>query len=143
MDSCQPPWPPTRPLVLVVDGHEDTRALYALALSAMGFNVVAAQDGDDACRRACETHPDIIVIDLPMPNHDGWQLLHDLKQDPRTRDIAVVAVTGHVQESVRAHAERDGVAAFFSKPCLPNELASGLRQVLNGRIHARASSSGT
>jgi two-component system cell cycle response regulator DivK len=137
MDRRRPRKPPTRPLVLVVDGHEDTRALYALALSAMGFDVVVAQDGD-AYRRAWETHPDIVVTDLPRPNDDGWQFLHDLRQDPRTREIPVVAVTGHVQRSVRERAERDGFAAFFPKPCLPDELALGLRQVLDGQIHAHA-----
>ena len=50
--------PPERPLVLIVEGHDDTRAMYALALSAMGFDVVATQDGTEAYRRAWEIHPD-------------------------------------------------------------------------------------
>jgi CheY-like chemotaxis protein len=136
MDRRHPRNPPTRPLVLVVEGHEDTRALYAFALSAMGFDVVAAQDGAEAYRRACELRPDIIVTDVPMPNYDGWQFLEDLKQNARTRDIPLVAVSGHVQRSLRGDAERHGFAAFFPKPCLPDELASGLRQVLDGKAHA-------
>lgn len=124
--------------MLVVEGHEDTRVLFELALPAMGFDVVAARDGDDTYGRAWETHPDIIVTDLPMPNDDGWQFLHDLRQDPHTRDIPVVAVSGYVQRSVRERAERDGVAAFFPKPCVPDELAAALRQVLDGTLHAHA-----
>jgi CheY-like chemotaxis protein len=123
--------PPARPLVLIVEGHEDTRALYALALSANGFEVVAVADGNEAYQRAWEVHPDIIVTELPMPDYDGWQFLHDLKRNPRTRDIPLVAVSGYVQQSVRERVERDGFAAFFPKPCPPDELGLALRQLLN------------
>ena len=138
MDRRRPRRPPTRPLVLVVDAHDDTRALYALALSVMGFDVVAACDADDGCRRVWETHPDIIVTELEVPHYNGWQFLHDLKQNAHTRDIPVVAVSAHVQETVRERAEREGFAAFFPKPCMPDQLASGLRQVLDGHGHAQA-----
>jgi two-component system, cell cycle response regulator DivK len=130
---------PTRPLVLIVEEHEDTRALYSLALSANGFDVVAAADGAEVCERAWAIHPDIIVTDLPMPGYDGWQFLHDLKQNPRTRDIPVVAVSSFVQHSLRERAQREGFAAFFPKPCLPDELAAGLRYVLDGQHHAHSS----
>jgi len=137
MDRRRPRNPPTRPLVLIVEGHEDTRALYALALSATGFDVVAVQDGAEACTRAWEIHPDIIVTDLPILNGNGWQFLRDLKQTARTRDIPVVAVSGYVQRSQRERAEREGCAAFFPKPCLPDELAAGLRQLLDEKAHAQ------
>jgi two-component system, cell cycle response regulator DivK len=132
MDRRRPRNSPVRPLVLIIERHDDTRAMYGLALSAMGFDVVAAQDDADAYRRAWEVHPDIIVTDLPTPTHDGWQFLQDLKQNPRTRDIPLVAVSGHPQRSAHEHAERDGFAAFFLKPCPPDELAAGLRHVLDG-----------
>lgn len=136
MDRRHPRNPPTRPLVLVVEGHEDTRAMYALALSALGFEVVVAQDDSDAYRRAWEIHPDIIVTDLPMPNYEDWQFLQALKQDARTRDIPVVAVSGYIDRSLRERAERDGFDAFFPKPCLPDELASRLRHMLDEKAHA-------
>ena len=138
MDRRRPRNPPTRPLVLLIEGHEDTRALYALALSTNGFEVVPVANSTEADRRAWELHPDIIVTDLPIPNGDGWQFLQSLKQNPRTRDIPVVAVSGYVQPSLRDRAEREGVAAFFPKPCLPNELAAGLRHVLNTQSDAHA-----
>jgi len=123
-----------RPLVLLIEAHEDTRALYALALSASGFDVDMLDDGGEPYRRACDVHPDIIVTDLPMPNFDGWQFLLDLKQDPATCNIPVVAVSGYIQRSMRERAERHGFAGFFTKPCLPGELVAGLRLVLHGNI---------
>ena len=138
MDRPRPLTPPTRPLVLLAEDHEDTSALYALALSMSGFEVVPAADGVEAFKRASEIHPDIIVTDLAMPNCDGWQFLQDLKQDVRTRSIPVVAVSGYAERSLRERAASYGFAAFFPKPCLPDALAAGLRQVLDGTTPAHA-----
>ena len=135
MDNRRPRIPPSRPLVLIVEGHDDTRALYAIALSAMGFDVIPTRDGTEASRRAWEMRPDIIVTDHPMPTDDGRQCLRDVRANPRTRDIPVVAVSD-AQRSLRERAERDGFAAFFPKPCPPGELAAGLRQVLGGMASA-------
>ncbi len=127
---------PQRPLVLLVDSRPETLALCALALSATGFNVVPATDGAEAVIRACETRPDIIVTELPMPHYDGWQFLQDLKRSPHTRNIPVVAMSDHVQASIREQPDHDGFAALFTRPCLPGELAEGLRQVLDRKTHA-------
>jgi len=133
MERRHPRHPPTRPLVLIVDGHEDTRALYALALSANGFDVVPALDGDDGFERAWMTHPDVIVTEVALPT-DGWGFVHSLKLDPRTRDIPILVLTGYAQPSVRDRAAREGCAAVMTKPCLPEELARGLRQVLDHHV---------
>ena len=144
MDRRRPRNPPNRPLVLIVEADDDSRAMYALALSAMGFDVVAAQDGTEAYRRAWDIHPDIIVTDLPRPNDDGCQLLDALKQDPRTRDVPVVAMSGSVQQLLQHEGvNRDGFAAFFPKACLPDDLAAGLRQVLYGTSVQRPGADGS
>ncbi len=116
----------TRPLVLIVESHEDTRALYAIGLSSMGFEVVAEGNCSDAYGRAWRLHPDVIVTDLALR-------LHDLKQDPRTRDIPVVVITSDGQQVVRERVERERGAACLLKPCLPDALAVELRHVLAGR----------
>ena len=125
---------PGRPLVLIVDHHADTRELYGDSLAALGFKTIAAADGAQARRRAWESHPDIVVTDLALPGVDGWQLIRDLKREARTRDIPVVLVTGLAAPWLRQRAEREGCAACFVKPCLPDELAIQLRQVLDGIV---------
>ena len=130
MDRRHPRHPPTRPLVLIVDGHEDTRELYALALPALGIDVMTADDGVEAYRRAWESHPDIIVTESALPPRDAWELLRDLKNDPRTRDIPVVVVSADAQQPVRERAAREGCAVFFGKPCLPEDLAIELQHLL-------------
>ena len=119
-----------------MDGHAETLALYALVLSATGFDVVSAKDGTEAHGRVRETRPDIIVTEFPMPDDGGWQFLQDLKRSARTRNIPVVALSGNVKGPILGRAPREGVAAIFVTPCLPNELAEGLRRVLDGQTHA-------
>ena len=130
--------PPSRPLVLIIDGHDDTRGLYVQALSALGFEAIAVDDDAHAYERAWESRPDIIVTELTLPHIDGWHLLQRLKSDARTRSIPVVVVTGQAAPDVRERAEREGGAAFFLKPCLPDDLAIQLRQLIEGRAPATA-----
>jgi two-component system, cell cycle response regulator DivK len=134
MDRRHPRNVPSRPLVLIVDDHDDTRELYVQSLSALGFEAIAAGDCAEAARRAWESHPDIVVTDLTLRGGDGWQLIEDLRREARTRDIPIVLLTGHAAQSLRERAEREGCAEYFVKPCLPEELAAALRQVLDRTI---------
>jgi CheY-like chemotaxis protein len=135
MESRRPVATSTRPIVLIVDGHDETLALYALALSGMGFDVVAARNTEDAYHRARRTHPDIIVTEISHPMNDGWSFVDNLKHDTRTRDIPVVVLTGHGQPSLRERSEREGCAATLLKPCLPEQLALRLRVLLGRSIN--------
>lgn len=142
MDRRRPRNMPSRPLVLIVDDDDDTRELYVQGLGAFGFEAIAAADSEQAFLRAWQCHPDIVVTDLTLRGRDGWQLLHDLKCDARTQAIPVVLLTGYGGPSLRIRAEREGCAGFFVKPCLPDELATELRQVLERTIvHERVSTS--
>jgi CheY-like chemotaxis protein len=132
MDRRRPHRLPLRPLVLIVDGHGDTRHLYGEALAWHGFETIIAEDGIDAMRRAWETHPDIIVTEVAFPHGDGWTFVHDLKSNPRMHAIPIVVLTGQPQVAVRERARHEGCAAVFVKPYLPDQLASALRGVLDG-----------
>lgn len=115
--------------VLVVDDHEDTRQMSLIVLRSQGFDAAVAAGGEAAFDHACELNPAVIVTDLAMPDGDGWELIHKLAADPRTKDIPVVMLTACATEAVRSRAEREGLAAFFFKPCAPDVLAAELRRL--------------
>ncbi len=134
--------PPTRPLVLVVDDDDDTRELYVQSFVLFDFEAIGAADCGEAHRRVWDDHPDIVVTDLTLRDGNGWQLVQDLKREPRTRHIPVVLLTGHADPSLRERAEHEGCAGFFVKPCLPDELATEVRHVLETtNVHEGSSSS--
>ncbi len=121
------------PLVLVVDDYEDTRRIYSDYLRFAGFRVAAANDGAEAISKARELGPDVVVMDLAMPGVDGWTATRQLKGDPRTKNIYVMAVTGFNEDAHRLEAWRSGCDAFLQKPILPAEL---VRRIV-GRLTAR------
>ena len=118
-----------RHAVLVVDDHEDTVQMSLLVLQSQGFRAAAAVGAEEAFARACEDRPDVIVTDLAMPDGDGWELIQRLSSDPRTNQIPVVMLTACATEQVRERAVREGLAAFFFKPCPPDALAAELRRL--------------
>jgi CheY-like chemotaxis protein len=130
---------PARPLVLIADGHADTRELYSVALKMLGFETLTVADGKQAYERARDMHPDVIVTEIVFPRDDGWSLVDELKHDAQTRDIPVVVLTGHAEASVRERAGREGCAALLVKPYLPDELAHALHEVLGPPLHTPAS----
>jgi two-component system, cell cycle response regulator DivK len=122
---------PGKPLVLLVDDYADNREAYALYLRFKGYRVEEAEDGHQALERAFKSRPDLIVMDLSLPGLDGWQATRTLKQDRRTRDIPIIALTGHALEGESESARAAGCDAFITKPCEPNVLEAAIRKILD------------
>jgi CheY-like chemotaxis protein len=95
-----------RPSVLIVEDDRDGRLLLVEWLEQAGFRVAQAHNGLQALERAVELTPDVVVTDLNIPGIDGFELTRRLKQDPRTRNIPVLAMTGYAAfaaDPSRAH----------------------------------------
>lgn len=119
-------------MVLIVDDHEDSVAMYAFGLLALGFEPVTAITADDAFARTCELKPDVIVADMTLPDTSGLELTRRLRQDDRTKHTRIIVLTGHSSASVERQAYDAGCDRFVLKPCLPDTLALEIRSVLNG-----------
>jgi CheY-like chemotaxis protein len=123
---------PHRPLVLLVEDHEDTCELYETALQAFGFDTVCALTGKGGFDLAVNRRPDAIAMDISLPDIDGFELLERLKHDVRTAQIPVVVVSGHAFSHTQQRARDAGCAEYLSKPCLPDDLARHLHAVIIG-----------
>ncbi|MCK8499144.1 response regulator [Myxococcus fulvus] len=104
--------------------------MYAEYLEYVGFEVETARDGLEAVAKAQESEPDIILMDLSLPVMDGWEATRRIKQDSRTRDIPVMALTGHVLAGNAENARDAGADEFVAKPCLPQDLENKIRNML-------------
>jgi two-component system cell cycle response regulator DivK len=120
----------TRPLVLVVEDYQDAREMYAAYLQFSGFQVAEATNGVEAIEKSIELMPDIILMDLALPKMDGWEATRRLKMDERTRDIPVVALTGHALAGHAEGARQAGCDSFVTKPCLPDALVAEIQRML-------------
>lgn len=119
-------------VVLLVDDAVDNRVMYAEYLSFEGFRVIEADNGVQAIATARAQTPDAIVMDVGLPAIDGIEATKILRADPATKDIVVVALSGHGAD-VEERAAAAGVDRFVRKPCLPNELVDHLRLLLRER----------
>jgi two-component system, cell cycle response regulator DivK len=121
---------PSKKRVLVVDDFDDAREMYAEYLEFAGFTVETARNGQEAVEKAQEANPDIILMDLSLPVMDGWEATRLIKGDNRTRDIPVMALSGHVLAGSEHQAKDAGADEFVAKPCLPQDLESKIRNML-------------
>ncbi|WNG43498.1 response regulator [Archangium minus] len=119
-----------RTRVLVVDDFDDAREMYAEYLEYVGFQVEVARNGVEAVEKAQGAPPDIILMDLSLPVMDGWEATRLLKQDHRTRNIPVMALSGHVLAGNAEQARQAGADEFVAKPCLPQDLEDRIRRML-------------
>jgi len=118
------------PLVLVVDDAPDARTLYGEYLEYLGFRVETACNGAEAIQAVTRDWPAIIIMDLAMPEVDGWHAIKRLKGDPLTADIPIVALSAFTFGEEPQRAREAGADLCLSKPCLPSQLARVIRAML-------------
>jgi CheY-like chemotaxis protein len=128
----------TAPLVLIVDDNRDTREMYALYLTMVGYSVETAADGREAVVKAVTQRPDIIVMDLHMPGVDGWRAIREIRGEAKTAMTPIVVLTGHdFKHHLRASALAEGARSYLVKPCLPEQLAHEISEQL-GTLRKKA-----
>ena len=120
-----------RPIILVVDDHADSRELVTAVLLDLGVAVAEAATGAEALLRAwSKPYPHLVLIDLALPDCHGADVARTLKQDQRSSDIPVVALSASVMAADKQRAAMAGCAQFIEKPVIPDTLIALIRRVL-------------
>lgn len=105
--------------ILVVEDDTDNRRIVAKVLAVEGYDVIEATDGIEALAQARSQLPDMILMDLALPNMDGWEATRQLKGDPKTRAIPVVALTAFAMRGDEEQARAAGCDDYIPKPARP------------------------
>lgn len=114
----------SRRRILVIEDDDALATMYRSALSFAGFDVEVAGDGLTALEDIDEDHPDLVVLDLHLPQLDGAAVLREVSATPDTRDIPVIVVTG-------SDALLPGTPRVLRKPCDPGDLVAAVEQQLH------------
>lgn len=120
--------------VLVVDDHDDNRALLRIALRRQGVQVVEAGDGIEAVKMAYRSRPDLILMDISMPVMDGLDAVRQLKGVELTRSIPVVVISAHCGDPLMEKKVLDaGCLYCLSKPLDLDRIEEIVRDFKNGK----------
>ena len=125
MNATQP-----RARVLVVDDEADLVRILQLGLQAIGYHVETASDGQEALKKARETKPDIILLDLMLPKLDGYKVCRLLKFDERYKNIPIIILSARTQEGDQLLAMEMGANRFITKPYDFAEVLSHIETLL-------------
>lgn len=115
--------------ILAVDDEKHIVRLIQVNLERAGYQVVTAFDGVEALKKVQEENPDLVVLDVMMPQMDGFETLKNLKANPQTRDIPVIMLTAKAQDADVFRGWQSGVDCYLTKPFNPLELLTFVKRI--------------
>lgn len=116
--------------ILVVDDEPYMIRLLQHHIERAGYRLVKATNGREALERIAEDQPDLIIMDVMMPEINGLEVLAELRNHEQTKNLPVIIMTANAQRFTREQAEAAGVSAFLTKPFSPTQLMTEVRRHL-------------
>jgi DNA-binding response OmpR family regulator len=119
--------------VLVADDERDILELVAFRLERSGYEIVRANDGEEALRFALEQRPDLAVLDVMMPKLNGYDVTREIRRHEQTRTMPVILLTARAQEADVTRGFEAGADDYLKKPFSPQELGARVQAILDLR----------
>ena len=123
--------------ILVVDDDRRVVELLTIALTAYGFRVIQAGDGDEALRVAAREHPDLVVLDVRLPKRSGFEVCEQLRKDPDDPQVPIILVSAAAETEARLQGLGRGADDFVAKPFSPKELIARIKRLLARSAESR------
>jgi DNA-binding response OmpR family regulator len=117
--------------ILVVDDEVNITQILEFSIGAEGFEVISAQNGEEAIEKARKEQPDLIILDIMMPKIDGYEACRILKANPLTRNIPVVLLTAKGRDIDKRLGYEVGATDYIVKPFSPSKLVERIQQLLS------------
>jgi CheY-like chemotaxis protein len=117
--------------ILYIEDHPAQRDIMAQMLELSGYEVAAACDGIDGLEQARSSRPDLILMDLRMPRMDGFEAIRELRNDPDTADIPIIAISAWASAKHKERAIDAGANEHFTKPVDLTRLLETISRLLN------------
>jgi DNA-binding response OmpR family regulator len=125
-----------RKRILIVEDNSDLLELLRLSFKAAGFSIATATNGIDAIKKTRSLNPDLILLDLILPELDGFAVCEILRKDPETVSVPIVVLTGLSSQFTRYAGLESGATEFVTKPMSPDHLVVKVKRLLSERAAA-------
>ncbi len=119
--------------ILAVDDEKHIVRLVQINLQKEGYDVVTASNGREALEGVAKEKPDLVIMDVMMPEMDGFSALEKLKADPATADIPIIMLTAKAQDADVFQGWKSGADLYLTKPFNPQELLTFVRRIFQGQ----------
>ncbi|MEN8041274.1 MAG: response regulator [Actinomycetota bacterium] len=116
--------------VLVIEDSPSVRRLIEVCLRVLDADVSSAVDGITGLEKIESTGPHVVVLDIGLPGLDGWEVLGQLREKPKSADVKVLVLTAHAQPEMADRAAKGGADAFMTKPFRPIDLRVQVEKLL-------------
>ena len=116
--------------VLLVDDNDDNQIIYRTILEHAGYRVLDCPDGRSALECVRAESPDLVLMDISMPDLDGWEATRILKADPKTNSIPILALTARAMPEDRVRGQKAGFKTYLTKPIEPRQVLEEVKRVL-------------
>ena len=117
--------------ILIVEDQEDNRRILRDTLSTVGYDLIEAFNGEDGVRLAQSERPDLILMDIQLPQMDGYEATRQIKRIVELKTIPIIAVTSYALSGDEAKARAAGCDGYIAKPFSPRELLAKVRKYLS------------
>jgi CheY-like chemotaxis protein len=121
--------------ILVAEDRDASRELARTLLEHSGYAVLEASNGAEAIQIACDRLPDLVLCDLQMPVKNGFEVLHELRQDKRFQSTPIVALTASAMMGDKDKAMMEGFTAYLTKPLSLSAIRRELARLLDGDLN--------
>ncbi len=115
--------------ILIAEDNRDCCELLVFLLRRTGYDTVGVQSGEEAVARALSDHPNLIFMDLGLPGLDGIAAATAIKQNPKTADIPIVALSARLEQTWKAKALSAGMIMYMTKPAAPHAITRVIEQL--------------
>ena len=126
-----------RQKILVVDDQQEIRDVTEAVLSQGGYEISTASSGDEALGHLARAPCDLVLLDINMPEMDGWETLRVLRADEQLSDLAVVMFSVKGEVSDKVHSLQQGASGYITKPFVVDELLARVKRILDSRAASR------
>jgi twitching motility two-component system response regulator PilH len=112
--------------ILLVDDSPTERKMMQQALQGKGYNLVSANDGEEALEKIAQQKPDLVLLDIVLPRKNGFQVCRQLKTCPETQDIKVILISSKTQDTDRFWGLKQGADEYLNKPVTAEALLASV-----------------